>query len=177
MPFNKLNHSHLGEIRPRFRLNTDLSIEDSIEQLKVALESDPSVLGRIEKDHAHFKIPEADRHYWSPELQVSFDDWHEDGDGTLVRCLVGPQPTTWTLFAFFYIVIGLATTFGGFFGLTQLYLGNPAYWLWSIPAGGIILPTIYITSKFGQKKGRDQMLHLISFLYHALDKNGTVERI
>jgi len=176
MPFNKLDHSHLGEIRPRFKLTTNLSIEDCIIALKDSFEKDDTVIGRIEKDHAHFDVPTSEQHYWSPELQVSFEI-HEAYEGTLIRCLVGPKPKVWTMFMFFYITVGLITLFGGMFGLTQLQLGHPAPFLWCWLFGGIVLPTIYFSSKFGQKKGRDQMLHLVSFVYHAINEKGDISRV
>ena len=175
MPFNKLSHSHLGEIRPRFKLTTSLTPNECIKVLQNNFALDDSVNGRIEEDHAHFTVPKELQHYWSPELQVSFAI-HEAYEGTLVRCLVGPKPTVWTLFAFFYITVGLSTLFGGMFGLTQLQLGHPAPFLWFWAFGALILPTIYISSLIGQKKGRDQMLHLVSFVYHSLAEKGNVER-
>ena len=40
---------------------------------------------------------------------------------------------------------------------------------WLIPGGIVLELLIFLATKWGQKKGRDQMLHLVSFLYHSLD--------
>lgn len=174
MPFNKLNHAHLGEIRPRFKLIAHCSVEDAITIIEENLQKDKSVVGRFVVDHIHFKIPMDNRHYWSPELHINFDK-SETNDYIIVRCLVGPKQSVWAMFAFFYAFLGLATIFGGMFGLSQWQLGHPPYFLWSF-VGLLIIPSIYTFAKIGQKKGRNQMLHLISFLYHSLEEKGVVER-
>lgn len=178
MPFNKLNHSHLGEIRPRFALKSSESIESIIHAVNVGISEDESVLGVTRVDYAVIKIPNKDLHYWSPELQVrlEIDEFDKDGK-TDVLCLVGPRPPVWTLFLFIYAVIGISALIGGIYGLSNLQLGHESIFIWFLPAGLILIPTIYILAKIGQKKGRDQMLHLISFVYHRLESIGSVERI
>lgn len=176
MPFNRLNHNVLGEIRPRFRLKSNLSIEEITSSVKISLENDPTVLGNVHNKYFVLKIPTSKQHYWSPELQVHLEK-DEDSDDTILRCLVGPKQSVWAMFMFFYISIVAITFFGGMYGLVQMQMGKPNNMVYIIPVGLLILPSIYTFSKIGQKSGRDQMLHLISFLYHSVDSKGNVERI
>ena len=102
-------------------------------------------------------------------------DYHSED--TILRCLVGPKQSVWAMFMFFYIAVALITLFVGMYGLVQMQLDKPSNAAYIIPVGLLILPSIYTFSKIGQKTGRDQMLHLISFLYHSINKNGNVERV
>lgn len=176
MPFNRLNHNILGEIRPRFRLKTNLSIEDVIQSISTEMEKDITVIGHTDKKYAMIKIPGNKQHYWSPELQVHLEKDY-DSEDTIIRCLVGPKQSVWAMFMFFYVAVAAITLFLGMYGLIQLQLDKPSGAVWVIPIGLLILPSIYTFSKVGQKTGRDQMLHLISFLYHSIDKKGNVERV
>ena len=49
MPFNRLNHSVLGEIRPRFALKIDADPTVAIEQLEDGFKKDPTVGGVFAK--------------------------------------------------------------------------------------------------------------------------------
>ncbi len=176
MPFNKLNHSILGEIRPRFRLKTNLSIGELKKIIADQLKEDPSVLGNVKIESVFIRIPAKDQHYWSPELQVNLEKDY-DSEDTVLRCLVGPRQTVWAFFMFVYVGIAVLTLFLGMYGLTRWQLGEFNNFVYAIPIGILILPSIYTFSKIGQKTGRDQMMHLISFLYHAVDRSGNIDRV
>lgn len=176
MPFNKLNHNILGEIRPRFKLSTMVEPDVIFQSLAEKLKTDSDISGRVAKNYAVLTIPAKDIHYWSPELQIRvWEDDHEEE--TIVRCLVGPRQSVWAMFAFMYGVVTLITVFGGLYGLSEISLGKTSSFVWLIPTGLFILPAIWIAAKIGQKKGRDQMLHLISALYHTIDEKGSVNRV
>ena len=122
------------------------------------------------------KIPESEQHYWSPELSVRIEI-EEFTDYTTVSCLVGPKQAVWALWAFIYTAILLVTLFSGFFGWAQYNVDGNSGWLHVVPFGILDLSTAFIASKVGQRKERNQMLHLISFVYHELEKLGPVERL
>lgn len=176
MPFNRLNHSVLGEIRPRFALKISADPERAMEQLQEGFQKDPTVSGVISNNHLFLKIPAPEQHYWSPELSVRIEV-EEFTNYTTVSCLVGPKQTVWALWAFIYTAILLVTIFSGFYGWAQCLVDGSSGWLWVLPFGCLGLSTAFIASKLGQIKGRNQMLHLISFIYHELSKIGKVERM
>lgn len=177
MPFNRLNHSVLGEIRPRFKLHSSIEPELLAKIIIEAKENDSTVVGHESNGLCMLKIPINDRHYWSPELTVRIEEREDGIPGSYLSCLVGPQQSVWAMFAFIYGAIAMIAVFGGMYGLTQIELGKPSWMVWLFPIGIILLPSIYTLSKIGQKKGRNQMLHLISFLYHSIETaGGNVER-
>lgn len=176
MPFNRLNHTILGEIRPRFYLKTNLDPDIAAKHIEECVAVDKSVTA-VRTDRLIFlKTPSWLQHYWSPEMTVRIEK-NEFAKFTTVCCLIGPRQTVWAMFAMIYAAILLVTTFGGMFGLVQYSTSGSSNYIWLIPIGCIAFSTVFIAAKVGQKKGRDQMLHLVSFLYHSLNKLGDVERI
>ena len=175
MPFNRLNHSILGEIRPRFALKINSDPQKAMDHVAKCMSTDKTVSGH-RSDHLIFlRSPSEERHYWSPEMTVRIEV-EEYTDFTSVSCLVGPVQAVWALWAFIYSALLIITVFGGIFGLVQYNQEGSSPWIWVIPIGLILLSTAFIISKLGQRKGRDQMLHLVSFLYHSLDQIDDVER-
>ncbi len=176
MPFNRLNHSVLGEIRPRFHLKIPVDPEVAITHVEQTLYNEKLVSGERSDQLLFLRTPSWERHYWSPEMTVRMEV-EEYTDYTTVSCLVGPRQAVWALWAFIYSAILLITVFGGIFGLVQYNQQGSSPWIWIIPIGVVLLSSAFIASKFGQRKGRDQMLHLVSFLYHSLDEITEVERL
>lgn len=176
MAFNRFDHSILGEIRPRFKLKIHLEPETALENVAKLLYADKTVSGEHSGSYIFLKIPSWHQHYWSPEMSVRIEQ-EDYTDFTTVSCLIGPRQTVWAMFTFLYSFIILMSTFGGIYGLVKYQETGLVNWLWVIPAGVMLTFTLFITSKIGQQKGRDQMLHLVSFLYHSLDEITVVERL
>ena len=176
MPFNRQDHSVIGEIRPRFKLKIGATPEKALDDLESCLVNERTVSGDRSNQLIFLRIPSWDSHYWSPEITVRIEQ-EEYTDFTTVSCLVGPRQSVWAMFTFLYAAIILFSTFGGIFGLIKYQETGMINWLWIIPAGVLLTLSLFITSKMGQQKGRDQMLHLVSFLYHSLDSVTDVERL
>lgn len=176
MPFNRLNHSILGEIRPRFVLQIQCDRDKAFQAVLDKSTSDTSVLAIPSRDVIFLRIPEVDQHYWSPEMTVRFDK-SEFSDEVFACCLLGPKQSVWAMFALIYGFVLLATAFGGSFGLVQYQTTGSSPFLWVIPIGLIVFFSFFLSAKMGQRKGRDQMLHLVSFLYHSLDEITELQRI
>lgn len=176
MAFNRFDHSVLGELRPRFKLKINVTAEKALEQLSEKAKADTTVVAVKANRYVFLKIPQAQQHYWSPELSVRMEE-EEFTDYTTVYCLLGPRQSIWLLFAFFYGFIACFSVIGGIFGLVKYQLSNNANWLWIIPIGVVLILSLFVVSKLGQNKGRDQMLHLVSFVYHSLDEVSEVSRL
>ena len=175
MPFNTFDHSIIGEIRPRFKLRIKSEPEIALKHLEEKLLEDITVAGDRSNSYVFLRTPKHLQHYWSPELSVRIEI-EEYTEFTSVFCLVGPKQSVWAMFAFIYTTLFFASTFGGIYGIVKYQNSGDSNWLWTIPVGIVLTFSVFVTSKLGQKKGRDQMLHLISFLYHSLDEITEVER-
>lgn len=176
MPFNRLHHSILGEIRPRFALKIQCDAEEALKHIEKRVLDEKTVSGVRSNNYAFIKIPSWAQHYWSPEMTVRIEK-QDYLDYTSVTCLIGPRQAVWAMFAMIYAAIVLITTFGGMFGLVQYQTVGTSPWIWVLPVGVVAFSTVFVFAKLGQRKGRDEMLHLVSFLYHTLDEISEVERI
>lgn len=176
MAFNRLNHSVLGEIRPRFALKIEIDPETASMHLEKSARSSKTVTCVRSNNLLFLNTPSWLRHYWSPEMTVRIEKGEFSGI-TKVSCLIGPNQTVWVMFAFIYGALLFATIFAGMFGYVQYSQTGSSPFLWGIPIGLFVTSSIFITSKIGQRKGHDQMLVLVSFLYHHLSEITTVERI
>lgn len=176
MPFNRLNHFILGEIRPRFYLKSNCEPDVIAKHIDECVQKDKTVSAVRTNLLIFLKTPTWLQHYWSPEMTIRIEKG-EFAEHTTVCCLIGPRQAVWAMFALIYSAILLVTIFGGMFGLVQYQTSGSSPYIWLIPIGIVAFSTVFIASKIGQRKGRDQMLHLVSFLYHSLKEIGDVERI
>ena len=177
MSFNKLDHTVSGKVLPRFRLRVAALPDSLFEEIKQTAIQDNTVSGTFAEKYTILRIPSWERHYWSPELQLQAFPCNEKPNNTVIRCVIGPTQSVWVMFTFFYAITGLLTLFGGMFGLVQYSISKESTFLWILPFGVIMLITLFIISKIGQRKARNQTLHLVSFLFHTLEKRWHIERV
>lgn len=162
--------SHLPSyrIRPRFQVRSTMTVEDVIEKLSMGLnEKGSTVVGVAKHGYAALKIHRELRHYWSPQLSISVEE-QENEKGSLIRGLYGPAPGVWTMFIFFYSVVGLALLGVLLVGLSYLTVGMNASILWWALVLAILFLSIYLISFFGQRLGHKQMEILHSFMEEKL---------
>jgi cellulose synthase/poly-beta-1,6-N-acetylglucosamine synthase-like glycosyltransferase len=107
-----------------------------------------------------------DQHFWSPQLTVTVED--VEGE-TEIRGLYGPKPSVWTMFIFFYCVVGFLAIISTMVGLSNLSLEKHAGVLWLTPIFMLLFLTIYLVSNFGKKLGKDQLIILHNFFEKALN--------
>lgn len=180
MPFNRSNHNILGEIRPRFTLKIDCEPAVALNKIKNNVINDTSVSSlraNHTQNYVFLNIPSWEQHYWSPEMSVRIEKGEFSGI-TTVNCLIGPRQSVWAMFTLIYASISILTLFGGMFGWVQYQTSGSSFYLWTLPIGALLWSSVFLSSKIGQKKGRDQMLHLVSFLYHSLTEvSDEVERV
>lgn len=152
----------LHRVRPRFKVETSYSSEDLALKIKTALEEeDAPCIGRIRHGFGTIHVPREEQHYWSPQLNVTLE---ETENGTLVRGLYGPRPAVWTMFIFFYSIIGFATMIIAMIGLSNLTLDKSGAILWLIPVLVLAFLSLYLVAYFGKKMGHDQMVTLHKFM-------------
>lgn len=101
------------------------------------------------------RVPPAERHFWSPRLNLSLD--RAEGGGTLVTAIYGPNANMWSAFFYGYLFIGSGALFAGILGCCQAMLGIPAWGLWVL--GGLVLLVLLIhgAGLSGRRIGAGQM--------------------
>jgi hypothetical protein len=154
-------------IRPRFNAMSELTVEEIQLKINNYLKNNPSnCYGKINYGFGSIHLPEKEQHYWSPQLTISLEKTEE---GTEIRGLYGPKASIWTMFVFFYSIIGFGFIIFLIVGLSHISLEKESTIIWLSPLMLILFFSIYLTSYFGKKKGTPQLIKLESFIEAALE--------
>lgn len=155
-------------IRPRIRLETHHSPNQLCDIFSRKLnEDDSKIEGTVLPNYIYIEPIKKDQHYWSPQLTITIE---EKEDGSVIRGLYGPQPSVWTLFVFFYSIIGFATLIVLMIGLSYLSLGKDTSIFWFALLLILLFLTLYLVAYFGQKFGQKQMIYLHHFIEECLGR-------
>lgn len=156
----------LTPIRPRFRLEISASDEEGIALVEAAVaRPDSRSVSRVLGNHLDITIDQSERRRWSPCVQLEFE---QQDSGTLIHGLIGPQPNTWTWYAFVYLTVAFGTLFGSVFGIVQWLLDQPAWGMWFLPAGVLLALLMYAAARTGQHLATEQTNHLDQLVRQAL---------
>lgn len=156
-------------VRPRFKVETDYSIEDLVIKLNNSLgEDDATCKGSVNPKFISLRLPAKELHYWSPQLRINLEPTEK---GCLLRGLYGPRPAVWTMFVFFYSLIGFITFLVLVIGLSKYSLNGSAPVLWFVPVLILMILSLYLVAYLGQKAGHDQMVTLHRFLEESTGLN------
>ena len=161
----KLNNDIV--LRPRFKLELETDNETALKAFEdqKATQND-FIITRID-NHVFIKLPQAKRHFWSPQLHLEIDEI--DDNTSLLYGLFGPNPTVWTLFMFLHFLV--ATLFIGFgiWAYTNWSLGNQFIVQIALMVFMIILWFIlYFGGRLGKATGNSQMQLLHDFMVYTL---------
>ncbi|MEO1023472.1 MAG: hypothetical protein AAFW89_13085 [Bacteroidota bacterium] len=153
-------------IRPRIRFHKEWSCSTITASIQQHLDDPESPCrGTVIPHFATIYPPKEDQHFWSPQLTITLK---EERDGTLIRGLYGPKPSIWTMYVFFYSLIGFISMIVAMIGFSLYSLGNPAPILWLLPILILVFLSLYITAYFGQKLGHKQIIILHRFFEQCL---------
>jgi hypothetical protein len=149
-------------LRPRFSHTVDLGMEDMRERLvRQAREDGDRCEVKCFPGYLTLRIPEADQHQWSPQLNLSLES---DTPGkTRVEGTYGPNTNVWSAYLYAYLLVGTAGIFSGIFGACQWFIGETAWGLGVFALMVVLAVGLYILAQFGQKLAAQQ-----TFLLHRV---------
>lgn len=147
-------------IRPRFKHLQKGELSQIEQKILGELEDENQFTVIRLSGHLHIKIHPDEQHFWSPQLDLSFE---QEEENVIIRGLYGPRPTIWAIFFFGYIVLGILTLFVGMWGLTRWSLGMSSMVLWIIPVLALLAAVMYFMAQTGQKLGAQQMFDIHHF--------------
>ena len=155
------------QIRPRFNIEVPMSRDEIIKGISNEVEScnDRCEIDLV-KDHVTLKIPKEAQHFWSPELSFEIES---KGSKSLLRCILGPRPAVWTMFATFYAVSIFTGLIGLVLGFSQWFLEMNPYGFWLVPLCLVLIILAYTIALTGQKLSYDEMLFLRTKLFRAIN--------
>lgn len=154
-------------LRPRFQMELELSRLQVIAQFADAKKKQKAFGISQLDDHIFLRLPAEQRLFWAPQLHLEIYDLTENT--CRVHGFFGPNPTVWTMFIFFHVVVG------------TLFLGD-MIWLYSnynlgneitvqlFISFALILTWIllYIAGSLGKKKGKPGMRELYRFMLETI---------
>ncbi|WP_326982616.1 hypothetical protein VUJ46_21035 [Chryseobacterium sp. MYb264] len=149
--------------RPRFKMFTHLSKEEYAENLKNYLsDHQDEFSGNINREVATICVETGDNSYWKPQLALRVEIEDEQ---TAIRGIFGPSSAVWTFFMFLYFSFSILwmTFFTMYYVEKQI---RSHEYPWALHASFLMLIFIaltYAAARFGQHKGKDEMLKLRRF--------------
>jgi hypothetical protein len=153
------------KFRPRFRIETSLNVREAEARLlaKLRTANHEGFESAIVQGHMILSIAREKRHFWSPQLDISIAP-HEEGANTIIRCLLAPAPTAWTMFMFFYALAGFAALVGLMIGASQ-YTLNKTAWGFGVAAGSVFLGlALFFIAQIGKSVSKEEMQLLKAFV-------------
>jgi hypothetical protein len=156
------------EFRPRFKFSTSLTPEEIINRVadKLKNKNPEGIVARMLSYHITMRIAIPKRHFWSPQMDINLERTEKD---TLVRCLIGPVPTVWTLFVFVYAILGLGGFVALMIGFSQWSLNHYAWGFWIVPFSVVGSVLMFLFAQWGKKMALEQMRVLKLCFDDALD--------
>ncbi len=149
--------------RPRFTMFTNLTKEEYAENLKKYLaEHRDEFSGNINKEVATICVETEYETYWKPRLSLRIET---EDEKTSVRGVFGPSSAVWTFFMFLYFSFSILWMV--FFSMyyVEKQIRSQEY-PWALTASFVMLAFILLTyaaARFGQHKGKDEMIKLRKF--------------
>lgn len=153
--------------RPRFKFRTDLAPDEIAQRIGQRLRED-NPRGLWLKD-AHYHIvlsyPERTAEAWTPQMDINFEELPDKR--TLVRCLIGPGPGIWMLFAGGYVGLALLGLTGATLGIAQLMMHKSA---WGFYALVLVVPLIAFMI-YMELTGRERAVGDMRYLKEFVDRS------
>ncbi|MEZ4987623.1 MAG: hypothetical protein R2795_21770 [Saprospiraceae bacterium] len=154
-------HIPFREVRPRFEVHSPKTIEELTVILKEALSKEGvPCRGQVNPGFVTIYTHDEHEHFWAPRLTVTME---REENGTLIRGLYGPRPAVWTMFIFFYAILGFAIMVIAIIGSSNHSLGIPSNILWWIPVLVLVFLSLYVVAYIGKKMSYGQMVTICHF--------------
>lgn len=164
----KLQDNLLNSIRnrPRFKIETDLSVEHVNEKLKVALEKQIEIGGYVRSYESIFRVKASKQEYWSPIITLRVEK-NEEKNRTEIRGIIGPKSSIWLIFIFLYFGLGTLILISGMMFFIA-YRFEEGFYIGLVFIISIFLILLtYLFAKIGEIKAKNEIAQLRSFVENA----------
>lgn len=153
-------------LRPTVHLPSALSADDLLARCEQMLGcQDCPCEGNVLGHHVTLKIHDADRHFWSPWLNIEIEPTAQGG--SILHARFSPHPNIWTMVALSYIAMSVVFMIGGCFGLSQWWIGQSPTALWAMPFALLVSAVLWVVSQIGQKLAAEEMDVLDRLMHKA----------
>lgn len=156
--------------RPRMRPVFDIPLQTNGEDVLRTLDQllrggDSGLVGQVLQHHAVLQLPAGRRTLLSPFLNLEVAT---DNDGVVLRGRFSPHPNVWTGFVAIYSALAMFGALAGMYGLSQWWIGEPAWMLLAVPASLAAIAFVYGAAVIGQGLTADEMYDLRALVDRAV---------
>lgn len=160
-------------VRPRFKKQCACIPAHVEERIQQRLQTpDSPCVGHFVEGYIVLKMPADQRHFWSPQLSVSFEE--EDGR-TIIRGLYGPDPAIWAFFFYGRAIVGIIAMMVLVAGLSEWWLHNDLTYFLLLPLCLLAAAGLWAVARFGRRIGEPQTLVLHHFFEEAVGTHVELE--
>lgn len=157
-------------LRPRFNLEVEQSKEQVLKSFIQTKKEQKKFGVSVVDDHIFLKLQNGEQHFWSPQLHLEITESTEST--TTVHGFFGPNPTVWTMFIFFHVVVGTIFLADAIWIYSNYSLDKPySVQLMLLFSLVIIWVLLYIAGSVGKTKGKPGMQELYNFMNETLKKS------
>jgi len=158
-------------LRPRFKIELDISNEIALKAFEIAKETQTDYIISRSDDHIFIKIPSTKQHFWSPQLHLEIISQKENKCS--VHGFFGPNPTVWTMFMFFHFIVAFLFIGFGIWAYTNYSLANS----YAIQLGAMFFMlllwfVLYFGGRMGKAAGQKEMQEQYTFMKKTLGVEG-----
>ena len=164
-------------MRPSFRVEASCPPERVWDAIGRRLDLDgEGVEGDLSARHGVLRIPEEERRFWTPCLELTIEESKGLGEEANEKeprrsklwGTFSPRAEIWTAFVFSIGSLCILSVFASVYGIAQLVLGRAAYAL-LVPAASIVLAALlYVAALVGQGLSISDMYRLRAFIDDCL---------
>lgn len=154
-------------LRPRFQIELEISCKQLIALFSERKKNQGRYGISCLEHHVFIKLPKNEQHFWSPQLHLEISEVSENS--CTVHGFFGPNPTVWTMFIFFHVVVGTLFMADMIWLYSNLSLGS------SIALQIVIVVSLvatwvflYLAGRIGKKKGKKEMRELYQFMLDTI---------
>lgn len=156
-------------LRPRFKMEVEKSTDEVFKSFKLKKTDSEGYHISCVDPHVFIRLPKEHQSFWAPQLHLELFEITETRSE--IRGFFGPNPTIWTLFMFFHVVVGTLFLADMVWLYSNSNLKNPIGLQLGIGIGLILIwIALYIGGTVGKKKGKPGMQLLYGFLLETVDE-------
>jgi hypothetical protein len=157
-------------IRPHFRYVIDLDTDAARDRIVSGIgEAVDRCEVRSFPGYVNLRVPEAEQHFWSPQLNLSLEA--ADTGGTVIQGTYGPNTNLWAIFLYGYLTVGFLGIVATVLGLCQCMIGNPPWGFWLLGGALVVAAFLYFLAQTGQKLGAWQTFQLHQIFESAVGES------
>ncbi|MGY6562666.1 MAG: hypothetical protein ACXITV_11220 [Luteibaculaceae bacterium] len=145
------------KLRNRFKIQSPFSAQEIHERVKEHIVSQKLLFlqyKKITENHRALCFGKQYRNLFTPQVDLVLEPKEKE---TEIRCLIGPEPTIWTFFAFIYGMLAVILLFSAMHWSAYYSMGKSANSYLISLLSGILIVATYLVVLYTKSKQQRQM--------------------